>query len=135
MDDVVIAGGGPAGALAAIVLAQAGARVRVFERARFPRHKLCGDTLNPGALAVLARHLDTTELLAKSDGIDGMLLTGPGGIEVRAAYGDGIAGRAIMRRVFDDWLLRQARRAGALVEEGVPVTGVHHLPATNAGRP
>jgi len=125
MDDVVIAGGGPAGALAAIILARAGARVRVFERARFPRHKLCGDTLNPGALAVLARHLDTSELLAKGDGIDGMLITGPGGVEVRAAYGHGIAGRAITRRVFDDWLLRQASRAGAQVEEGVSVTGVH----------
>jgi flavin-dependent dehydrogenase len=125
MDDVVIAGGGPAGALAAIVLARAGVKVRVFERARFPRHKLCGDTLNPGALAVLARHLDTSELLAKGDSIDGMLITGPGGVEVRATYGDGIAGRAIMRRVFDDWLLRQASRAGAQVEEGVSVSGVH----------
>ena len=65
MDDVVIAGGGPAGALAALILARAGAKVRVFERARFPRHKLCGDTLNPGALAVLARHLDTAALLAQ----------------------------------------------------------------------
>ena len=49
---------GPAGALAATILAKAGLRVRVFDRARFPRHKLCGDTLNPGALAVLQRHVD-----------------------------------------------------------------------------
>jgi len=125
MDDVVIAGGGPAGALAAIILARAGAKVRVFERARFPRHKLCGDTLNPGALAVLSRHLDISELLASSDAIHGMLITGPGGVAVRAVYGAGLAGRAVRRRVFDEWLLRHASDAGAQVEEGVAVKGAH----------
>ena len=123
MDDVVIAGGGPAGALAALILARAGARVRVFERARFPRHKLCGDTLNPGALAVLSRHLDTTDLLASSDDIHGMLITGPGGVAVRATYGAGMTGRAVTRRVLDAWLLRQTCEAGAQVEEGVAVKG------------
>ena len=121
MDDIVIAGGGPAGALAAIILARAGAKVRVFERSRFPRHKLCGDTLNPGALAVLARHVETSELLANSDDIHGMLITGPGGVAVRASYGPGITGRAVTRRVLDAWLLQQAGDAGAQVEEGVAV--------------
>lgn len=121
MDDIVIAGGGPAGALAAIILARAGARVRVFERARFPRHKLCGDTLNPGALAVLARHLDLSSLIAASDDIHGMLITGPGGATVRAEYGAGVAGRAVTRSVFDEWVLRRAGEAGAQVEEGVAV--------------
>ena len=63
MDDVAIAGAGPAGALAAIILAKAGMRVRLFDRARFPRHKLCGDTLNPGALGVLQRHVDVSSLV------------------------------------------------------------------------
>jgi flavin-dependent dehydrogenase len=124
MDDCVIAGGGPAGALAAIILARAGARVRVFERARFPRHKLCGDTLNPGALAVLARHMDTTTLLARSDVIDGMVITGPGGVSVRGRYGRGLTGRAVTREVFDHWLISQAVSAGAQVEEGVAVRDV-----------
>lgn len=130
MDDVVVAGGGPAGAFAALILARAGATVRVFERARFPRHKLCGDTLNPGALSVLARHVDLASLVACSDGIHGMLLTGPGGVAVRGAYGSGITGRAITRSVFDEWLLRQAAAAGARVEEGVSVKAAH----VNEGR-
>ncbi|MDP2317759.1 MAG: FAD-dependent monooxygenase [Acidobacteriota bacterium] len=125
MDDVVIAGGGPAGAFAALILARAGVRVRVFERARFPRHKLCGDTLNPGALAVLARHVETAPLVAKSDDIHGMLITGPGRVTVRGLYGGGITGRAVTRRVFDEWLLREAAAAGAQVEEGAAIKGAH----------
>ena len=124
MTDVVIAGGGPAGALAALLLARAGARVRVFERATLPRHKLCGDTLNPGAVAVLARHLEISSLLAVSDPIDGMLITGPHGVRVQGRYPNGLAGRAVTRRVFDHWLLSQAASAGAHVDEGASVKGL-----------
>ena len=53
--DVLVVGAGPAGAIAALVLARAGVRVRVLDRARFPRFKLCGDSVNPGALAILSR--------------------------------------------------------------------------------
>jgi flavin-dependent dehydrogenase len=121
MDDVAIAGGGPAGSFAALLLARAGARVRVFERARFPRPKLCGDTLNPGALAVLAPHVDMATLIEQSDPIEGMLLTGPGGVQVAGRYGAGISGRAISRAALDHWLLAHAIDAGAIVEEGAIV--------------
>jgi flavin-dependent dehydrogenase len=125
VDDVVIAGAGPAGSLAAAILARAGLRVRVFERSRFPRHKLCGDTLNPGALAVLRRHhADVSTLIASSDAIDGIMLTGPGGVRVRGAYGGGVAGRAITRKVLDQWLLERAIEAGAMVEQGVAIRDV-----------
>jgi len=117
MDDVAIAGAGPAGALAAAILAKAGLRVTVFDRARFPRHKLCGDTLNPGALEVIRRHADLTSLVEASDPIDGMLLTGPGGVHVRGRYGNGITGRSITRRVLDQWLLERAAAAGADLHE------------------
>jgi flavin-dependent dehydrogenase len=124
MDDVVIAGAGPAGSLAAAILARAGLRVRVFDRARFPRHKLCGDTLNPGALAVLTRHADVSTLVASSDPIHGMMLTGPGGVRVRGAYGGGIAGRSITRQVLDQWLIDRAIEAGAIVEQEVTIRDV-----------
>jgi flavin-dependent dehydrogenase len=124
MDDVAIAGAGPAGALAAAILAAAGLRVSVFDRARFPRHKLCGDTLNPGALAVVRRHADVTSLIARSDAIDGMLLTGPGGVRVRGEYGSGIAGRSITRKVLDQWLVELAVQAGARLREGTVVRDV-----------
>jgi flavin-dependent dehydrogenase len=54
MLDVLIAGAGPAGSIAGWVLARAGARVLIVDREAFPRPKLCGDTLNPGAIALLA---------------------------------------------------------------------------------
>ena len=121
MDDIAIVGAGPAGTLAATILAGAGLKVRLFDRARFPRHKLCGDTLNPGALDVLQHHIEIKPLIAKSDAIDGMLLTGPGGVRVRGEYGRGLAGRAVTRKVLDSWLLERAVAAGAQFEEGVAI--------------
>jgi flavin-dependent dehydrogenase len=116
MDDVVIVGAGPAGSLAAIVLARAGLAVRLLDRARFPRAKLCGDTVNPGAIRVLARHLCTTSLVHRAGQIDGMLITGPGNAAVRGEYGPGIHGYAIERRTLDQILVAEAGASGARVE-------------------
>jgi len=48
--DVLVVGAGPAGAAAAYWLAEAGHRVVVVERKRFPREKTCGDGLTPRAV-------------------------------------------------------------------------------------
>src|SRR5207249_9262699 len=48
--DVIIAGGGPAGASAAIHLASRGARVLLAEQKKFPREKLCGEFISPECL-------------------------------------------------------------------------------------
>lgn len=121
IDEVVVAGGGPAGAIAALMLARAGHRLRVFERARFPRPKLCGDTLNPGALARLAAHLDLTPLRASGLALAGMRLSGPGGVWVEGCYPAGCTGLAVTRARLDAWLLSAAAAAGAAVEEGARV--------------
>jgi flavin-dependent dehydrogenase len=120
VDDVIVVGGGPAGAMAAALLARGGARVRVFERECFPRPKLCGDTLNPGAMRILGEHFALDALLAASVPLSGMLLTGPG-VSVRGDYGSGLAGRSIPRREFDQWLLAESRAAGVDVEHGATV--------------
>lgn len=48
MNPVCILGGGPAGACAAIAACREGATVRILERSKFPRHKVCGEFLSPG---------------------------------------------------------------------------------------
>ena len=53
--DVIIVGGGPAGACAGVELASAGARVLLAEREKFPREKLCGEFISPECLEHFAR--------------------------------------------------------------------------------
>ena len=121
MCDVLIVGAGPAGAVAATVLARAGARVRLVDRAIFPRDKLCGDTLNPGTLALL-RRLNLTQVVeSRGLRVDGMRVTGEGGVAIEGRYPNGLHGRAITRRELDWALLQHAIGAGAAFESGVAV--------------
>lgn len=113
MIDVLVVGAGPAGSIAALVLAQAGARVRLADRATFPRAKLCGDTINPGALAIVDRLGAGAAVRARARAITGMLLTGPGGAAVAADYPHGLCGAAIERRHLDLLLVEAAAAAGA----------------------
>jgi flavin-dependent dehydrogenase len=55
MVDVLIAGGGIAGSALAILLGRRGLTVELFERARFPREKPCGEGLMPAGVAILER--------------------------------------------------------------------------------
>ena len=48
--EVLVVGGGPAGAAAAYWLARHGHDVTVVERKTFPRDKTCGDGLTPRAV-------------------------------------------------------------------------------------
>ena len=137
MADVVICGAGPAGTMAAVILARAGVRVRLIDRARFPRDKLCGDTLNPGALALLDQ-LDREGLApglcqrvrARALPVAGMIVSGPDGSDVTADYPDGIRGLAIGRSDLDLCLIETAAAAGADVVEGVRAL----LPVVEQGR-
>lgn len=135
MFDVVIVGAGPAGSIAAITLARQGVRVLLLDRARFPRPKLCGDSLNPGAVALLNRLGLAGFPEHRAVPAAGMIVTGEGGVRIQAPYPPGVAGRFITRTHLDLWLLDQAvaagveyhgdtRVAGALLSGGGSVAGV-----------
>lgn len=121
MIDAVIVGAGPAGAVAATLLARAGARVCLVDRAAFPRKKLCGDTVNPGTLATLGRLGLADVVEARGLRVDGMLVTGEGGVAVAGTYPRGLFGRAITRADLDWALVQEAMKAGAAFEPGVVV--------------
>jgi geranylgeranyl reductase family protein len=51
--DALVVGAGPAGSIAATVLAQGGARVALVDKAKFPRDKACGDLVGPRGVQLL----------------------------------------------------------------------------------
>lgn len=131
--DVLVVGAGPAGSTVAGILAETGRHTVLVDRARFPRPKPCGECLNPGAVAALARLglLQDVEALAPAR-LEGWRLRG-GNVDVAARFGDALHGYGVSREVLDAALLDAARRRGAgLLEE----TRVEAVEAAGAdGRP
>jgi flavin-dependent dehydrogenase len=121
MLDVLIVGAGPAGSIAATILARAGARVRIVDRSTFPRDKLCGDTVNPGTIAILRRLNVAATIDACGLPVAGMRVTGEGGVVIEGRYPDGVGGRALLRRHLDWMLLQDAVSAGAQFEPAFAV--------------
>ena len=92
---MLVVGAGPAGSVAALVLARAGVRVRLVDRAQFPRDKLCGDTLNPGVAGDprSARQLGDRRSARRALPITGMTRDRARRAQVTADYPDGLSAR------------------------------------------
>ncbi len=117
--DVLVVGAGPAGSTAALVLARAGVRVALLDKARFPRDKACGDLIGPRGLQVLA-----DLAVPEPPGLDvgHLVVIGPSNRRVVLTCIDGTAypgrGRVVTRSVFDDALHEAALHAGAIPVDG-----------------
>lgn len=126
--DVVVAGGGPAGASAAARLAAAGARVIVLDQRSFPRDKVCGDFVGPAAIVELeALGVTARPEYAASNVIRqaALFLDGHELIRRRLPEVDHLPsyGRCIPRMQLDHWLLEASRWAGAQIWMGSRVQG------------
>jgi len=127
--DVVVIGGGPAGSVAATLLADAGHRVLVLERERFPRYHIGESLLSAtlpildaiGATAAVERH----GFLRKPGGT---FLWGrqrePWSFWFREDPGGRPYAFQVVRAEFDQLLLENARAHGAEVLEECAVTAV-----------
>jgi menaquinone-9 beta-reductase len=123
MTDVIVVGAGPSGSTAAAILARAGCRVLVLDRARFPRPKPCGDYLNPGCGSVLSRIGAWEAVAASSAPVAGMRLVAADGTRAPATFSAG-RGCALPRAALDHLLVMHAAAAGASVVEDAAVVGV-----------
>jgi menaquinone-9 beta-reductase len=123
--DVIVVGGGPAGATVGAFCAQRGLRVALFERTRFPRHKVCGDVINPNCWPVLERlgAADKVRNLPHHE-IDGALFTTTETRTITIPLPPATV--AIRRNLFDAVLLEHARACGVHVFEN---TTIHEISA------
>lgn len=120
--DLIIVGGGPAGAVAAIYAERRGLRTLLLDKERFPRDKICGDALSGKAIAIL-HELQLLEEVKRLPGasIRYVVFGSPEHRDAeidleRHSHRDLLTGSeltgqgcVIRRQIFDNFLFQQAR--------------------------
>ncbi|MGZ3556225.1 MAG: NAD(P)/FAD-dependent oxidoreductase [Gemmatimonadaceae bacterium] len=130
--EVIVVGGGPAGASTAWALAREGVDVLILDRAKFPRDKICAEYLSPQASRILSDMGVLDEIERSNPGhLAGMSVRAPNGFVANGEFAANHGfrafrdkGLAIRRTILDEIVLRGSRMAGARVEESVRVTDV-----------
>lgn len=124
--DIAIVGAGPGGSTCAAFCAQQGLRTLLLEREKFPREKVCGDSLNPACWPVFRRL-----------GVEAKLRASPHGPLARVEFislrglripvdlpQNGDAEISLKRSILDLVLLERARELGAEIHEGSTLTAL-----------
>lgn len=123
--DVIVIGAGPAGGLAALLLAREGLSVLLVDRRPFPRYKVCGACLNARALAIL-RFADLEEEVRSLPGIPLTRVSfSSGSRRLRLPLTEGLA---VARDRLDAVIVDAGVRAGV---EFVPETTAAVLPGSH----
>jgi menaquinone-9 beta-reductase len=117
--DLLVVGGGPAGAAAAIRGAAAGLSVVLCDKATFPRDKTCGDGLTTSALRLLERLGLDPAAVAGWEPVAGVALRSPSGRVVELPLpADGCFAAVAPRAALDAALLDVAVRRGVEIRQG-----------------
>jgi flavin-dependent dehydrogenase len=119
--DVAVVGGGPAGAVLALRMAQFGHTVCVVERARFPRRRL-GESLTPGVLPMLASLGVSSGVVLGAQRIARVGMTWDA--EPTERLDPDARGLVVDRGVFDAALLAEARARGVVVRQPATVRSI-----------
>src|SRR5437868_7443463 len=101
MNDVIIIGGGLAGLVNAILLADAGLDVVVVEKKRYPFHRVCGEYISNEVLPFL-RKIGADPEPCKPAHIDKLFLSSASGKAIQLPLEAG--GFGISRYTFDNYL-------------------------------
>jgi flavin-dependent dehydrogenase len=115
MRSAIVAGAGPAGSCAALLLARDGLRVTIVERSAFPRSKACGEYLSGATVRALRELGVASSLESQAYALEGVTLYSGG---ARAEFAFRAPGWALPRSVLDAALLDAARNAGARFIQG-----------------
>jgi flavin-dependent dehydrogenase len=120
--DLVVIGGGPAGATIAALAAQRGLKTLLIERDRFPRDKVCGEFVSAEGCAVLSRLGLMTALTEKGAmPMEACRLADAKGRSVESPLPDlpraGRTAFGISRAVLDELLLNHAAGCGVAVRD------------------
>ena len=134
--DVIVAGGGPAGASAAIHLSKANLKVLLIEQKTFPRAKLCGEFISPECITHFEKLGVALDMISSQPAqiLETVFYSRRGRKIVVPSRWFGGNALGLSRAVMDHHLLERAKALGVnvlenstvsdVVEDGSGVTGV-----------
>lgn len=114
--DATVIGGGLAGLCFAILLAKKGRSIILFEKEKYPFHKVCGEYISRESWRFLSEDIGVPLAAMNLPLISRMLVTSPNGNSVYSELGTG--GFGISRYKLDAMLAGIAMEHGVIVMDG-----------------